>query len=369
MEHGISETKTFIPRSLWFWSINLTCWLIVFILMIYGSLLKGEWLLAQSLGSALIVLFGIFYGLLFRFYFHRQRLLLRPMRRLVSIVVSFVIITSILAGVVCLLYYISMAHFFPEITPPVPSALTRNVFLGNLVFLNAVNFAVFLGLWCTFYIVVSLYRNSVEREVTTLRLENSLREAQLNTLTAQLNPHFLFNALNNIRFMIEKGHGDAAEMLTRLSDLLRYALENSALEKVVIEDELEVVENYINLAQIQFNDRLIYSGKVAPETRNLLVPPMIIQMLMENAIKHGVDHIRQGAEIKLRIDHEAAKIVIEVSNSIAPTGASHSEAGLKIGLKNIQQRLKLLYGSEASFNTEKRPDMFLAKLIIPAEQK
>lgn len=322
--------------------------------------------MAQAIGSSVYVGFGIMGGLLFRYLFHQRNWQDKSFPQLIGITFRYVFIEGSIAGILVTIAFYIVQLLAPDWAYVIPiERLSR--FLIIVFVQNSLNIAVFQALWSAIYIAITIYRKSIRRETEALRLENSLKEAQLNTLSNQLNPHFLFNALNNIRFMIRKDTAQAEVMLTHLSDLLRYALESSKDKKVTIKEELEIVDHYINLAQIQFNERLSFTHDIDPQSKQYLIPPMVLQTLIENAIKHGIDEIKQGGELSLQISLESEEIKILVRNSFSENKRSGQQTGLGIGLQNTEKRLELLYGPDGKLSSASEGSTFSVRLCIPKE--
>lgn len=360
--------KAFFPKNKRFWLLNLSCWLLVYASLVIGNIWTGQAVAAQMIGGVIFVGLGILGGLIYRYQFYLRGWHTWPVYRLAGITLLFVILEGVLISLVLVGYIFFLEWLLPNWLAPLPPDVTFHHFLAVILFFNTMNIAVFQSLWSTIYIAVVVYRRSIREEVKSLRLENALKEAQLSTLSNQLNPHFLFNALNNIRFMMHRDVANADEMITHLSDLLRYALESSKADKVTVRQELEIVEHYMSLAQIQFNERLNYRKKVAEGVENCLMPPMILQMLMENAIKHGMDRLKQGGELDLSVSADVSQLKIIVSNGYAEQHNSVvKESGLGIGLSNIEKRLTLLYGDSAGLSTGYTGSRFTATITLPRE--
>ena len=220
--------------------------------------------------------------------------------------------------------------------------------------------------WMTLYISVTSRRQTKEIEIANLRLQNSLREAELSSLSNQLNPHFLFNALNNIRFMIQEDANNAEVMLMSLSHVLRYSLDSSKQSKVTFEREVEISQKYIDLVQIQFEERLTFSMDVPTEFMQCTVPPMALQMLLENAVKHGIENIAEGGEISVSAKFKNNVLSLTVCNDLS-ANHQHKNSESGIGLLNIEQRLDLLYGNLASLETNTLNGRHCAILNIPQQ--
>ncbi|WP_435785852.1 sensor histidine kinase [Cellvibrio sp.] len=241
------------------------------------------------------------------------------------------------------------------------STINSQTFIGNWL-----QTQLFIGGWIFLYISIATKQRIKETELSNLRLQNSLKGAQLINLTNQLNPHFLFNALNNIRFTIHEDPQKADDILTALSDILRYSLETSRHEKVYLSEELEIIQRYIAIVKIQMEDRLNATINIPESIHAYLIPPMILQMLIENAVKHGIDNLRYGGEVKLGSNEQKTHIVFTVTNNIPDTSTLQNH-NTGIGLKNIEQRLQLLYGGNASCETAIQDQVFIVTVTIPKE--
>ena len=217
--------------------------------------------------------------------------------------------------------------------------------------------------WSLVYFTFQFFFNYKSSEIEKWRLEAAVKDAELQALKSQINPHFIFNSLNNIRALIIEDPVKAREMITHLSGLLRYSVQFSNKEKVTLENELAVVENYLRLESIQFEDRLQYKIEVGPETLDYKIPPMVIQMLVENAIKHGISTLPEGGEIKIISHLENDALVVEVIN----TGQLKTKnETLGIGLKNATDRLKLLFGKLSDLRVQNLTgNMVSARFTIP----
>ena len=231
---------------------------------------------------------------------------------------------------------------------------------NNLLFI--LNYLIYFLVWTGFYVAVKGLMELNKGRETRLQLESNLKESQLNTLKGQINPHFMFNSLNNIRGLMLEDVDRARNMLTILSETLRYTLTKSDSNAIALEDELEMVENYVEISKIQFEDRLLFETDIDQSTLNILIPPMIIQMLIENAIKHGISNLKEGGKVRLSTLKENSELRIEVAN----TGKLiQSKDSTQLGLINIKQRLALLYGKAATFELIETDDLVIATIKIP----
>jgi hypothetical protein len=212
----------------------------------------------------------------------------------------------------------------------------------------------FIGWFCVYFIYHAFERLR-RMQLEQLRLAASVKEAELRALKSQVNPHFLFNSLNSLRALIDEDAPRARESVTRLANMLRYSLQSGQQETVPLEDELRIVEDYLALELIRHESRLRVKWAVADEVRPLPVPPMLLQTLVENAVKYGISPRREGGEITIAAAREEGDLHIRVSNPgelSAPPSAAAAKAGSStgVGLRNASERLQLLFGDRAKLS-------------------
>jgi two-component system LytT family sensor kinase len=217
-------------------------------------------------------------------------------------------------------------------------------------------------IWFVCFTALNLFREVKETKLKNVELAATLKESQLNTLKGQINPHFMFNSLNNIRGLILEDTNKARKMLTSLSETLRYALTQSSINAIALEKELEIVEKYIEISKIQFEERLQFKRSIDASSLHIKIPPMLIQMLVENGIKHGISNLKNGGEITLITKIKEGNLFIKVTNSGSLRNKSEST---ELGLQNIKKRLHLLYGKEAFFNLKEEHNNVVATIKIP----
>lgn len=204
-----------------------------------------------------------------------------------------------------------------------------------------------------------LYRDAQVRE---LNLQSSLQQAELAALRSQVNPHFLFNCLNNVRSLIAEDPDAAREMLLKLSELLRHALDVAQIEHIPLEAELRVVEAYLELQQLQFEKRLRWDVAASEDSRSKPVPPMLLQQLVENAVKHGISKLQAGGEIHVTAGVAGRNLELCVEN----TGALTGERGTGVGLRNARERLQFMGGNDARLDLEQvAPNRVRARVLLP----
>lgn len=213
-----------------------------------------------------------------------------------------------------------------------------------------VNTSILLYLWLAVWVGVNVVQRWRMGEIAKWQAETAARELELQVLRAQINPHFLFNALNNLRALINEDPARAREMLSRLSNTLRHTLTHSAKERVPLADELAVVRDYVALEQLHHEERLRVDWQVDPATADASVPPMLLQLLVENAIKHGIARTAGGGVVDIRITREGSQLNIAVGNPgqwkpaqdsvLAPTSTG-------LGLVHLRERLTRAGGAGA----------------------
>ncbi len=212
-----------------------------------------------------------------------------------------------------------------------------------------------------YFVIVGLsnglgyYRKLQEREIRTAELERGLAQARLQALQMQLNPHFLFNTLHGISSLMHRDVEAADRMLVRLSELLRRALENTGTQEVTLREELDFLSRYLDIERTRFGERLTVKMNIAPDTLDALVPNLVLQPLVENAIQHGIEpHARPGV-IELCARRGPGTLELEVSdNGAGLPGGQLKEEG--VGVSNTRARLQQLYGAAQSLEFSNRPE-------------
>ncbi len=275
--------------------------------------------------------------------------------------VGLCVVVSVISTVVILALlgvYLHQRGIIPEFT-----------FLLGSISGNALIFFIIMLSWTLAYFLVAKMNQLKATEAHQQATELALKQAQLNTLIGQLNPHFLFNGLNNIKALILVDAGRAREVLTALAELLRYGLNSERNEFVPLGDELEVVRNYIDLAAIQYEDRLDYRETLSIKTDQVMVPPMMIQLLVENGIRHGIDQCKAAGVLSLDIMEKERQLVVTVCNPGTLTMNDHNNQSTGLGLANVKQRLALLFGDQANFQITQSGSQVCAKIIMPVVEK
>jgi hypothetical protein len=225
-------------------------------------------------------------------------------------------------------------HFTGENDPRRSSILVHIIPAGTIVMV-----------WCALYLSVHEIRRRQAMEVETLRLALVAQVAQYHALRSQLNPHFLFNCLNSLRELIRDDPERADRAVTELADLLRYTLRADRVETVPLRDEIQAVRQYLSLEKVRFEERLRLRFEIEPGALDVQVPPMLVQTLTENALKHGIGKLPEGGELAIRAHLRQGELEIVITNPGSVCSGANSTA---VGLENARQRLRLVYGDAAA---------------------
>ena len=213
--------------------------------------------------------------------------------------------------------------------------------------------------WNAIYFTFHFFQKSRKQEISNLELLASNKESELKNLRSQLNPHFLFNSLNSIRALVDIDPVKAKKSITTLSNLLRQSLVLGKENLVSMENELSIAKSYLDLERVRFEERLKVEWEIDSELADFQVPPFSLQMMVENAIKHGISNLKNGGLVRIRAFIEDKHVCIQVLN----TGNLQKVMDLGVGIENIQKRLELQYGENASFTLREVPDNFVEALM------
>jgi two-component system, LytTR family, sensor kinase len=227
---------------------------------------------------------------------------------------------------------------------------THRVTLSGMVSVLAWS-AFVLFMWCSLYFSIKQWQQSSEEKQRLLRAESEVREAKLLALRYQLNPHFLFNSLNAVSTLILDGNAPAAtRMLAQIGDLLRSSLDSEVTAEVALAQELVFTERYLAIEQTRLGDRLKFNIEIPFEIRDALVPSMLLQPLVENAVRYGIAPLVEGGWITIDSALHANRLRIVIVNSGRRGEGGQTKNGNGIGLGNAAERLKSLYGTDFAFS-------------------
>ena len=222
-------------------------------------------------------------------------------------------------------------------------------------------------IWILIYFTYHYIVKTRAAQLDKIRLESLVKELELKTIKSHINPHFIFNALNSIRALIDENPNRARNAITELSNILRSSMQAEKVETVPFEKELGIVKDYLALEYIRFEDRLKIEYQIDEDTLDQPVPPMMLQTLVENAIKHGIGKQIQGGIVKVISDFKENFHELVVQNTGYLNGHVKSDG---FGLFSTKNRLQLLFGEKANFEIKQvGSDLVEARIMIPVEIK
>lgn len=225
------------------------------------------------------------------------------------------------------------------------------------------NLSKYFFLWAIIYHFFLYWEKLLKTETDKFELQAVLKETQYNNLKTQVNPHFLFNSLNGIRTLVDLDPENAKEAITRLSSLLRGSLKMEKHKTVTLANELQTVNDYLAIEKIRFNERLNTHFDIDPETLNTHLPPMMLQTLVENGIKHGISNLKNGGTIYVKTFNKNQNTIIQITNC-GVYNPKHESAGL--GIENTKERLRILFDDKAIFTIKNiENEKVLTEIIIP----
>lgn len=227
---------------------------------------------------------------------------------------------------------------------------------------------ILVSIWLLIYLVWHYVDRNRNNELDKLRLEGLVKSLELKTIKSHINPHFIFNALNSIRALVDENPSRARTAITELSNILRSSLQAEKMETVPLEQELDIVQDYLALEHMRFEERLKIEMHIDPDTLSQPIPPMMLQNLVENAIKHGISKDVNGGTIIIRsyFKENHHEIIVQNTGNLSPLKKGDS-AGF--GIKGTQDRLNLLYHDKAHFEIEEKAgNMVESKIVMPVKE-
>ncbi|MDP4282860.1 MAG: histidine kinase [Bacteroidota bacterium] len=221
---------------------------------------------------------------------------------------------------------------------------------------------ILIALWLLLYMIWHYLERNRKDEVDRLNLEKTVKELELKTIKSHINPHFIFNSLNSIRALVDENPKRARTAITELSNILRSSLQVEKMETVSLKKELDIVSDYLALEQMRFEERLKVEMEIGEDTLEQPVPPMMLQTLVENAIKHGITKRINGGTIKIISRYTGNNFELIVQN----TGNLDDPSNEGFGFKSTRDRLKILFNGVAHFNIEEiEKNKVQSKIVMP----
>jgi histidine kinase len=236
---------------------------------------------------------------------------------------------------------------------------------SEVMFYESVKLILYYGLWMGLIFGFDTFAHTQEQRQRLLALQKSLAEAQLAQLKAQLRPHFFFNALNTISALMHVDVPRADRLLSRLADLLRATLQWGDQEITSLRNEIQMLELYAQIMQERFADRVTLSWNVDDAALGGAIPALLLQPLLENAFKHGVERSRDAVQIEVEARRDGERLYIAIRNSGSVLGPDREDG---VGLRNCRERLGVLYGDAAQLQVTQLPDAVEASVTLPWQE-
>lgn len=337
-----------------YWTLQVGGWLLYAGIQIISSIIFFNGISSRNVAFLLyeaLICLAVTHG--FRIFARERRWINLSMSQLVPRVLASVLMMGVLV------YFLRM-----------PLSFLLGIFDASVAFdpasiggLSLVYAGMFF-VWSVLYFTYHYF----DQYNKALKYEASVVQIELNNLKSQLNPHFIFNALNSIRALVDENPAKSKQAINQLSTILRSSLASEKKGLTRFDEELKIVKDYLGLESIRFEERLKTEFDIAPESFSFFVPSLMIQTLVENGIKHGISKLTAGGVIQLRTTVEKGKLKVQIRNSgHLVNGSKRGKNG--IGLKNTVQRLKLIYGDEASFRIVNENDNFVVTEVIIPQNK
>lgn len=268
-----------------------------------------------------------------------------------------ILITTFVIGVII--------YFLKSIVVEILIVQNQYEFTLSEAFPAIISWTLLYLIWSLLYFLFHFFNNYKKEEIKNLKWQAAKNEIELNKLKSQLNPHFIFNSMNSIRALVDENPLLAKNAITQLSNVLRNSLLMGSKKLIPLGDEMKLVNDYLGLEKTRFEERLTIIRNIGVETETFLVPPLMVQTIVENGIKHGTSRLPEGGTIEINTSIKNNKLEIVIYNS------GYYDANLKpetgFGLVNTVQRLQLLFGNEASFEITNEEHRVKTKMIIPKQ--
>ncbi|MDO8548798.1 MAG: histidine kinase [Ignavibacteria bacterium] len=353
LSNGVGEKKQKIDKNKLYKICQITGWSAYAILNLVVLAAVDTLTWQKIISTVFLCAVGLWFTHLYRGQIKKNNWVVLSLRKLIPRIFA----ASIIIGTILFSLLYTSNQFF-EIYDP-------SKFKPSSILVGTVNLSSVIIFWSLIYFAFHYFENYKKAEIESLIWENAVKEFELRTLRSQLNPHFMFNALNSIRALIKEDPQNAQTAVTKLSNILRYALKIERAESVPLDEEIQAVEDYLALEKIRFEERLKYEIKIDSKSGRIEIPPMMIQTLVENGIKHGITKRTEGGKINIETSLDDSKLHIRIKNTgqIDPDAIKTSTG---FGINNTKHRLSLIYGEKAQFQISNQNEKeVLAELIIP----
>ncbi len=345
--------QAFMSKERLYWTSQFIGWFIYILLMWLLNRLDGKLLNLYFYGN-LVTTFVL--GVLISHGYRAIIIKLNWLRLKIIALIPRVIFASAICGLVYFFFHTLISDFV---------IMRRHISFEPLVVLQTtLNLSVNFVLWSLLYFLFHFIQNYRKEEIKNLQWQALSNEVELNKLKSQLNPHFIFNSMNSIRALVDENPSKSKDSITQLSNILRSSLLMGRKKVIPLSEEIQLVKDYLGLEKTRFEERLNIHLEIEDSALGHKLPPMILQTLVENGIKHGISKLADGGELIIQAKKKGNDLFLSIENSGKMQKEEKKENGF--GLVNSQQRLKLLYGDRSSLvikNTNR--NTVLAEVIIP----
>lgn len=342
-----------------YWGLQSLSWgTFTLAVFLFNYLITKKVLLTDVFYSSLIFVIGLTLSHFIRFVF---KLYNWHKSGITTILHKVAILSGLIGGTHVLLLYIISSIW--------DAGLINNFTVANF-FGQSGTFGTIYFIWGILYFAVYFFRNFKKEEIKNLTQESKMNEIQLNKFKSQLNPHFIFNSMNGLRSLIDEDKDKAKEGITQLSNILRHTLTIDRKILILLEEELKLVRDYLELEKIRLEERLEFEIEHDVSSLHFQVPPMLIQTLVENGIKHGISQLMKGGRIHINCEIFDDVLLVKIENSgrYNPNKETKLEdrSSSGFGLENSIQRLNLIFGDKASLSIQNlEEDRVMTEIKIP----
>ena len=334
-----------------YWSTQIGGWFLYIILLGFSQYANNK-----LNSSAYILLFSSFFLGIIATHLLRLTIIRRKwFSNKLKIVLPRIVLSSVFIGIV-----ISIIEYFISLFFIVGIRIEK-----IQIIVLSFGWILLVFLWSILYFLFHFIENSRKQEIENLKLEALRKEIELNNLKSQLNPHFMFNCLNSIRALISENPDKSKEAITQLANILREALVMERKKLVNLKEELKLVKDYLSLEQIRYEERLKIIYNINTAVMNSLIPPLMLQTIVENGIKHGISKLKDGGEIHISAFAKEDYTILEVENTGQMEINNTKKDG--VGLENTRNRLRLLYGDKAILSIDNKEKTVITRIKIPVK--
>jgi LytS/YehU family sensor histidine kinase len=324
--------------SKYYWWLQIGGWGLPAIMFILLNVLGDQRVNARLMEQLLVMVSaGIFTTHLFREYIKRSKWLQMPVEKVLLRFFIGIVVVCLLDSFIRLW----IVDFFNL------SSNKRRMEFSTRLMLYTLENSLFIIPWTLIYYFYHYIEKSRRQQLDTLKLEAMVKELELKTIKSHINPHFIFNALNSIRALIDENPVRARAAITELSNILRSSMQTEKQETVLFQKELDIVKDYLALEHIRFEDRLKVQYEVEEASLSQPIPPMMLQTLVENAIKHGISKQLEGGTVTIVSNLKGSYHELVIRNTGRLDGPGNEDG---FGLTSTRNRLQLLFGDLANFD-------------------